>query len=185
MSDRSQIKNLDTPMPQGSSPLETLRASRELGTSNAAVDQGATLETDLSLASIPVTDVPRISAKSDKRILRPATGPGPMLATGADTAQEQESKSAPKQAPASGILKNPHFAYQGDLLERFVTLIANVMKVLERLFLRLLGGGDKDPMPARKVAPIIQAEELPGPDLEKKRREEREKLQRELGHHRS
>jgi hypothetical protein len=34
-----------------------------------------------------------------------------------------------------GILKNPYFPYKGNLLERFVTLLANVLKYLERSLL--------------------------------------------------
>lgn len=185
MSDRSQVKNLDTPIAQGASPLNTLRASKDLGSSHPSTDHTAALETDLSQASIAVSGVPRVSAKSDKRILRPGPANSPDLSPSPEHEKGQQQEAGAKRQANSGILINPHYGYHGNLLERFVTLIANVLKVLERILLRLLGGGDPGPAPAQKAQPIAPPSTEPSADIEKSRREEREKIQRELSHHRS
>ena len=177
MSDRSQIKNLDAPVENGTSSLENLRASKDLGLSEAPPSN-----TDLSQVSIAVAGVERLSAKAGKRIISASgTATKSVLRSQRDTETEPD-KSAPKKVHTSGILMNPYFPYQGNLLERFVTLLANICKFLEQLLLKLLGGGDAEPIKPSVQKP--QKKEISSSE-EDRIKEAHEKIQRELSIHRS
>jgi len=180
MSDRTTLKNLDAAPEQESSQLNELRASKDLAAKPETCDRPFAPATDLSQVSIAAAGVERLSARPDKRIIR--SGHQPASTT------EQSAAEAPRKARSTGevgVFKNPYYPYQGNALDRFVALIANICKVLEKLLLKLLGGGDA-PMP--KHAPkTTQAKKDPvsEQELEKKKQKEREAKQRELGLHRS
>lgn len=93
--------------------------------------------TDLSSASIQSISVVRLSARPEKRKVSSLNVP-----TGADLepmlGQEKEPRPQATRGQAHGILKNPYFPYQGGLLERLITLMANVLKHLERSLLASL-----------------------------------------------
>ena len=174
MSDRSQIKNLDAPVETVTHDLDSLRATKDLGSETQAVN------TDLSQVSIPSSGVERLSPRSDNRILRSGSG----IVSSATASKEPKVGSPGKSGEKHGILKNPFFPYQGDLLDRFVTLLANICKVIEQFILKLLGAGEIDtPTPVRKQALLKEPSEAP--DAEREKREELERLQRKLGIHRS
>jgi len=184
MAERTPLKNLDAPVSQSSSPLDSLKASRDLGTKPANVDASAAAATDLSKASIPLSGVQRASPTAGKRILRPPA-PAKAVASKPETRVQPRKPSAAKRpAETYGILKNPCFPYEGDLVDRFVTLVANMCKALEQMVLRLLGGGDA---PSIETAPVTQLPTEPDQETEQEReeRERREKLQRDLAIHRS
>lgn len=183
MSDRSVVKtehSIDTEQ----ASLDTLRTSKDLGTATAAsLSQSRSADTDLSQVSIPSSGIPRVSAKTDKRIIRT---PNLTASNEVDTDKSREAsrKEAGEAAATGGILKNPHYAYQGNLIERFVTFVANILKTLERILLRFLSGEDA-PLPKPTQQSRVPESDTPAPDEERKKREEREKLQRELSIHRS
>lgn len=96
-----------------------------------------TANTDLSSASIQSISVVRLSARPEKRKLSSLNVP---------TVHDLEDSRVDKQ-PARphhtrrenhGILKNPYFPYQGGPLERLITLVANLLKHLERSLLASL-----------------------------------------------
>ena len=90
--------------------------------------------TDLSSASIQSISVVRLSARPEKRKLSSLNVPTPPeLEPAAEHPPRQRSE--PKRAESHGILKNPYFPYKGNLLERFITLLANILKYLERSLL--------------------------------------------------
>lgn len=93
--------------------------------------------TDLSSASIQSISVVRLSARPEKRKISPITVPTvPELD---DTREQKQSgRPHPTRGQNHGILKNPYFPYQGGLVERFITLLANVLKHLERSLLASL-----------------------------------------------
>ncbi len=180
MSDRTTLKNLDASPEHESSQLNELRASKDLASKPENSDRPPAPATDLSQVSIAAAGVERLSAQPDKRILRP----GHQHTSAAGRSAEGVSRRD-RSTGQIGVFKNPYYPYQGNALDRFVALIANIFKVLEKLLLKLLGGGDA-PMP--KHAPkTSQAKKDPvsEQELERKKQKEREAKQRELGTHRS
>lgn len=93
--------------------------------------------TDLSSASIQSISVVRLSARPEKRKIAAITAPtAPELEP--TTEPHQRQRSTPSRGQGHGILKNPYFPYQGGPLERFITLLANLLKYLERSLLASL-----------------------------------------------
>jgi hypothetical protein len=93
--------------------------------------------TDLSSASIQSMSVVRLSARPEKRkvsSLNVATTPG----LESQPEQETKQRAERKLNQSHGILKNPYFLYKGGLFERFITLLANLLKYLERSLLASL-----------------------------------------------
>jgi len=182
MSDRSVVKT-DVGTDKGNSSLDSLRTSKELGEARTSPDHAPGTETDLSQVSIASSGIPRVSAKTDKRIIR-TPNLTPSNEIDREVGKERLQKDSLSHSGTTGILNNPHYSYQGNLLERFITFLANIMKMLEQLLLRFLGGGDA-PLPQPSQQPLIHEPSSSSPDEERKKREEREKLQRELSIHRS
>lgn len=93
--------------------------------------------TDLSSASIQSISVVRLSARPEKRNLSSLTVP-----TAAEleptTEHRPKQSGVVKKGQTLGILKNPYFPYKGNILERFITLLANILKYLERSLLASL-----------------------------------------------
>lgn len=104
--------------------------------------------TDLTTASIPSANVVRLSAKPEKRPLS-------HLSVGAHTTTEPETKVAPRKgAPSNrpnGIITNPYYRYEGGLLDKLITFLANVLKFLERALLRALAP-QRPAVPQQKVS---------------------------------
>ena len=93
--------------------------------------------TDLSSASIQSISVVRLSARPEKRKISSINVP---TVPDLDETREQKQPIRPHQTRGEkhGILKNPYFPYQGGPLERFITLLANLLKHLERSLLSSL-----------------------------------------------
>lgn len=181
MSERTTLKSLDAPVEQESSELSSLRASKDLGSKPANLDCDSTPATDLSLNSITTSGVERISARPDKRIIR--HGHGVALSPEAKMDKSHSAKSSTKSEV--GIFKNPYYPYQGNLADRFIALLANICKVLERLFLKLLSGGDAPlPKPSQRQPEPTASQPSPT-EAAAKKREATQKQQRELRTHRS
>jgi hypothetical protein len=180
MSDRTTLKNLDAAPEHESSQLSELRASKDLASKPENSDLPLAPATDLSQISIAAAGVERLSARPGKRIIR--------LGHQSASATERSAQGASPKARSTGevgVFKNPYYPYQGNALDRFVALIANICKVLEKLLLKLIGGGDA---PIPKHAPKTTQAKKDSPseqEQEKKKQKEREAKQRELSTNRS
>ena len=106
--------------------------------------------TDLASASIQSISVVRLSIRPEKRKVTGLTVP-----TNADldpSAEKQKRQSAnPTHSEGHGILKNPYFPYQGGPVERLITLLANVLKHLERSLLASLRPAPPQPPPHKTI----------------------------------
>lgn len=91
--------------------------------------------TDLASASIQSISVVRLSSRPEKRKVI-----APPLTTSEETSPSKESRQAtasrPRRDEKFGILKNPFYKYEGNVLERCITLLANLLKALEFALLR-------------------------------------------------
>jgi hypothetical protein len=133
MSDRALDKNQEASA-AGQFDLTDLHASKDLHTKE---ERHAANTTDLSSASISATNIVRATPKPEPR--RDAI-PSPSVTQRARPTEHQETRSATAATP--GIFKNPTYRYSGNIISRIITFVANILKVLERLLLRLLGARD-------------------------------------------
>lgn len=152
MSDRTRSVQPTQDLTEAQSSLESLAASKDLH-KRSGINQETqpANQTDLSGASISTANVhrvtPRVEPRQDVSQAR-TTRPSHIIQTG-------RAKASADRAAGSdvGIFKNPAFKYSGDLLSKILTFFANILKVLERLFLRLLAGPDrKAPKPITQTA---------------------------------
>ena len=114
--------------PQEAIDLNELHASKTQETLRASALDAA--NTDLASASIQSISVVRLSTRPEKRNLSNRSS-----APNAETSQLREPKKLKRLTPRSkqrhGIFKHPYFPYEGDPLTRRITLLANILKVLE------------------------------------------------------
>lgn len=180
MSDRARdVQKATTPQgaQSGLADLATSADLREHG-------RGASLKepsnaSDLSTATISATNVHRVSPK-----IEPRRDPA-LLGTSRTHAQSRhiirsgsQSKGQTNKAEF-GIFSNPAYKYSGGLVSKILSFFANILKVLERLFIRLLAGPDRQAPPpqVRTGKPTSQPTQEHAPDTDKKKREERERAQ--------
>jgi hypothetical protein len=135
MSDRSRSVQTGNSVVEGAGSLPGLSAANEPGHSAHALTQPAN-QSDLAAASISSKDVMRVSQRVEpRRDLHPSNQER-------NTSSARSKDSQGKSPLQEGILNNPTYRYGGDLVTRFITLLANILKFIERLFLRLLSGPD-------------------------------------------
>lgn len=140
MSEQAHDKNRRNQGSKGLPDLSELHASKNLHEKNTLTPEN---QPDLMNASISGADVPRVTQRPTRRqdalnsIASTDMGPAksPLLSSRRDAAA-----SAQKNA---GIVTNPTYRYQGGLASKVITFLANMLKVLERLFLGLLGARNK------------------------------------------
>lgn len=114
--------------PQEAIDLNELHASKTQEQLRASAFDSA--NTDLASASIQSISVVRLSARPEKRKLTHLS-PGASM----EPTEQHEPKIGTKHTVRSnqkhGIFKNPYFPYEGGPLGRLISLIANLMKVIE------------------------------------------------------
>jgi hypothetical protein len=129
---------------------------------------------DLASASLSSADVMRVTQRTDIRnsLQDRAT---PATKTSVDLTNSKSRASALKSVANndSGIFKNPFYRYDGGLLNKILALIGNILKALERLFLRLLGARDSAPTPNRSQTPQTKKDD--GTSATQQQQEERDK----------
>jgi len=115
--------------------LTDLHASKTQESLRHSVTEPA--NTDLASVSIQSISVVRLSTRPEKRKVTGLTVPtNPELDP---TSEKQERQGAnPTRGQRHGILRNPYFPYEGGPVERLITLLANVLKHLERSLLASL-----------------------------------------------
>jgi hypothetical protein len=131
--------------------------------------------TDLSSASIQSISVVRLSARPEKRKVAALTTPD--LDPTAE--RKAQSRDGTPRAINHGILRNPYFPYQGNPLERLVTLLANVLKYFERSLLASLRPQAPQPQPLKPVNKAKRKDSL-GREIEEEEEERQERKQESL-----
>jgi len=116
--------------------------------------------TDLASASIQSISVVRLSARPEKRKVG-AARPTLETETKSDREPRSTTRSTSRGGEKHGVFKNPYFPYEGNLLERFVTLLANLLKVFELSVLRSL---KPPPPPTTKPKTVVARTKRRGPD---------------------
>jgi hypothetical protein len=152
--------------------LIDLHASKPQESLNLTVTEPSS--TDLSSASIQSIHVVRLSARPEKRTassLNVSTAPD--LDTSSETKQGRHAGT--KRGGSHGILKNPHFPYQGGPVERLITLLANILKRIESSLLASLRP-TTPPSPLLKKVITSKKRDSSGREVEEEeeRSEERE-----------
>jgi hypothetical protein len=144
MSERALDKNQET-SGTGQRDLTDLRASKDLHTKEPLNPSN---ETDLSSISISTSNIVRVAHKPETRRTPLSHTTSQSASPAAQTTKHSQNRSA--GTPAPGLFKNPTYRYSGGPIGRLITFIANLLKVLERIFLRLLGARDQvapNPLP--------------------------------------
>jgi hypothetical protein len=112
---------------------------------------------------------------------------GVLIQTSTSTVETTRAKGRSRSSTENkevGLFKNLHWEYSGGIVSKFITFLANLFKVLERLILKLLGGGDVAPLP--KQGPMSTTpKEAPSSKDPEQERKEREKNSRSMHTHRS
>lgn len=125
----------------GQNDLSDLSASKDL---HRKVDTQPANAADLASLSISSSNFVRSSTHTGLHSER-ATRPTAMERSLSSETKHQISTSNGSAAVATGIFKNPAYPYRGGLASKIITFFANLLKVLERIFLRLLGARDSVP----------------------------------------
>jgi hypothetical protein len=181
MSERTLTHNQSNTAVDGQETLESLSASKDLHKqARSAVDKDPANQSDLSSASISSADVLRASPRTEMR-------QGVLIQTSTSAVETTRAKGRSRSSTGNkevGLFKNPHWEYSGGIVSKFITFLANLFKVLERLILKLLGGGDVAPLP--KQGPMSKTpKEAPSSKEPEQERKEREKNSRSMHTHRS
>ena len=110
--------------PQEAIDLTELHASKTQEQLRASAFDSS--HTDLASASIPSSSVVRLSARPEKRKLT-------NLSSENSSSQEPKVLNNPvtRSSQKHGVFKNPYFPYEGGPLGRLISLIANLLKVVE------------------------------------------------------
>jgi hypothetical protein len=139
----------------GQNDLSDLSASKDL---HRKVDTQPSNASDLASLSISSSNFVRSSTQMgllSERASRP-------VATDRSLTSEtkpQMNTSKGSAAVTTGIFKNPAYPYRGSLVSKILTFFANLLKVLERIFLRLLGARDSvAPTPRHQPVQAAKAE---------------------------
>jgi len=163
-------KQTTEPGKTGHTDLSELSASKDLHHKNETRPANST---DLASASISSSNFVRSSSQlgalSDKTAPNIITTRSPASET-----KHQTGTSNGTAASTNGVFKNPLYPYRGGLVSKIITFFANLLKVLERIFLRLLGVRDT-------VAPAPRHQPTQNPKAKEKVSTEskREKAQRD------
>jgi len=156
------------------SDLSELASAKDLHQSLTASPANAT---DLASASISPADVLRVSQRTDIR--KSVHERVPTQETAVELTNSRSKSSAPRTTEGGakqGVFKNAFYRYDGGLLNKILALIGNILKVIERLFLRLLGARDAV-APNTQQSPSNKREDTTTDsskqELEKEKRKER------------
>jgi hypothetical protein len=154
--------------------LSDLAASKNL---REGISIAPANSTDLATASISSADVMRVSQRSDiRRAVQDRITPQ-QATVELTNGRSRSTLSKSSDTTAVGIFKNPFYRYDGGLLNKVLALIGNILKALERIFLRLLGARDTSPtphqtQPTRAKSDGVAAESQEKQKLDQQKRKE-------------
>ncbi|MFO0417411.1 MAG: hypothetical protein ACK5Y6_09000 [Pseudomonadota bacterium] len=95
--------------------------------------------TDVARSSAPISGQPRIISSPGRQSPHPSTE----RATSQTLSTKNSRPSGAGTKQEFGVFKNPAYSYGGDIVSKIIAFFANLLKVLERLLLRLVGGGER------------------------------------------
>jgi hypothetical protein len=179
MSERGRTIQGAQTSPEGHSTLGELSASRDLHkTTSAAPSTEPANQSDLTSLSLSPSNVVRVPHRPEPR-RNVSTKPSFFSERETSTTRLTRSSKHSSGEPAHGIITNPTYKYTGGLVSKIISFIANILKVLERLLLRLLIGPDKAaPTTRQQTKPATTSEkEASRQDSAKQERERRERAQ--------
>lgn len=120
--------------------LSELASSKDLHQTISSIPANAT---DLTSASISSADVLRVSQRSDiRKSLHERVSPQEVSVELTNSRSKASPSRSAEGGTKNGVFKNAFYRYDGGLLNKILALIGNILKVIERLFLRLLGARD-------------------------------------------
>jgi hypothetical protein len=156
MTERTRGSQL-TGSPPEAIDLNELHASKVRDTSLSSETRPA--NTDLASASIQSISVVRLSARPERRKVA-----SPTLSLNGEPTVSTETKSpAPsrqRRGATFGVLKNPYYKYEGNPFERLISLVANLLKVIEHSLLKSF----KPQTPPTPPTTIVVKTKRRGPD---------------------
>ena len=165
---------------EGHSSLEDLSASKDLHkTKKTELPTEAANQADLKSASLSSANVMRVPHRPELRRpeLHRDISPDNRMDSGREVSQGKNTRGATK--PDHGIITNPKFKYSAGFASRIISFLANILKVIERLILRLLAGPDRvasTPNQQTRSTTPNQREDN-SPDLAEQEREKRRHAQ--------
>jgi|GEM_PF-1890196 len=107
-------------------------------------------EADLSSASISASDVMRVSSRSERRATQTIpSGPDKSTVTLTNSRSRADTSKSPENGKM-GLFKNPFYRYDGGIMNKLMAFIGNILKMIERFILRLLGMRDAAPVPGQQ-----------------------------------
>jgi hypothetical protein len=152
MSERSTIQGSNVAV-EGNPSLDGLTPVRAPSKDPQSLSEHPRAENDADLtsASIAATDVLR-SPHRQGVVVR-----GPPAKVGAGTTSNLQTldkrRVNPQKQPqkkTNGVFTNPTYKYNGGFLSKIIAFFANILKAIERLFLRLLNGPDQIITPSNR-----------------------------------
>lgn len=156
MTERTRGSQL-TGSPPEAIDLNELHASKVSDASLSSETHPA--NTDLASASIQSISVVRLSTRPERRKVA-----SPTLSLNGDATVSTETKSAapsrPRRGATFGVLKNPYYKYEGNPFERLISLVANILKVIEHSLLKSF----KPQTPPTPPSTVVIKTKRRGPD---------------------
>jgi hypothetical protein len=166
----------------GQPTLGELSASKDLHkTKGSDLHAEPANQSDLTNVSLSSANVMRVPHRPEiRRELSTRNSIG--------TEQEQSTSSqrtrqgGTSSKPVHGVFTNPAYKYSGGLASKIISFFANILKVIERLLLRLLIGPDRSApaqtQQARSTTPTQTEATSPAASMQEREKQEREKRER-------
>jgi hypothetical protein len=171
--------------------LSDLAARKDLHEVNTEPANSADLTADLTAASISPKNVMRVpqqaAIRSKAGQIRSAHSVeltnNRSRTNSRPTARTTGAKSSENRA--HGIFKNPKYSYDGGVINKIFSLLGNIIEVLVRFLLRLLGARDviapgQRPQQAKTTADREGSSTKESQELEREKRKERREQSEQL-----
>jgi hypothetical protein len=108
-------------------------------------------EADLTSASISASDVMRVSQRTDMRRTAKEISVSPdKSAVTLSNSRSRADTSKSHENGRMGLFKNPFYRYDGGIMNKLMAFIGNILKMIERFILKLLGMRDAAPVPGQQ-----------------------------------
>jgi hypothetical protein len=98
------------------------------------------------LASATISDAKVMRAQYQplsRREITPRAAASPSNSQRTQSSRKTNTSRAASKGGARGIFTNPTYRYEGSFISKLLSFVANILKVLERLILRLFTGPDR------------------------------------------
>jgi len=163
----------------GQPTLGELSASKDLHkTKGSDLHAEPANQSDLTNVSLSSANVMRVPHRPEiRRGL--STQSSVSIEKELSTSVETIKQGGTSTKPVHGVFTNPTYKYSGGLASKIISFFANILKVIERLILRLLMGPDRSaPSQTQQASSAIPThKEATSADTSKQEREKRERAQ--------